>query len=104
MNSMPLSPQIKEQLRQSQIAELTDSLLYDFMARREKDAANRDVLRQMANDERGHAATWRGYTGADLAPHRLWLLWSKLVVVLLGFTFMVKMRQKKELTATAAYL
>lgn len=103
MDSAQISPETYRHLMESQVAELTDSLLYAFMAKREKNEANRAILRQMSSDEQGHAATWRGYTGLDLSPRRLRLFWYQLVVVLLGFTFMVKMRQKEELAAEESY-
>lgn len=103
MDTAQISPETYRHLEKSQVAELTDSLLYAFMAKREKNEANRTILLQMSADEQGHAAAWRVYTGRELAPRRLRLFWYKLLAVLLGFTFMVKLRQKEELAAEEAY-
>ncbi len=90
-------------LKKAQTDEVTGSIMYAFMASREKDGTNRRLLEQMSSDERVHAETWREYTGQDLKPSGLRIFWMKAVTVVLGYTFMVKSMQKDERLAQERY-
>lgn len=103
MTSSALSPQLLAIIRKAQIDEETGAILYSFMAQREKNAANRRLLRQMAEDEAAHAATWRSYTGEQLRPRRSKIIWLKLLTVLLGFTFVLKTLERDETFAGEEY-
>lgn len=103
MTSSALSPQLLAIIRKAQIDEETGAILYSFMAQREKNAANRRLLRQMAEDEAAHADTWRSYTGEQLRPRRGKIIWLKLLTVLLGFTFVLKTLERDETFAGEEY-
>lgn len=103
MDKAQLSPALRQALRKAQADEETGASLYGFMASREKNTENRALLTQMAGDEKRHAAVWQGYTGESVRPGGWKLAWLKLVTVLLGFTFLVKMMQKGEQLTQAAY-
>jgi demethoxyubiquinone hydroxylase (CLK1/Coq7/Cat5 family) len=45
--------------------------IYAALARSAKSPANRQVLEQMAADERRHYRFWRTHTGQDVRPERL---------------------------------
>jgi len=73
------------------------------MARREKNADNRAILEQMAAQELEHAKVWQGYTGRRARPHRGRIRWLKLLTVLLGYTFVLRILQKDEALAQDEY-
>lgn len=94
---------IKKLILLRQKDEVTGAILYTKLAAREKHAHNKQLLAQMGQDERDHAATWAKLTNEKVAPdtgkiHRLILL-SKL----LGFTFVLKIIQKDEQMAQEEY-
>ncbi|MDD3335348.1 MAG: VIT1/CCC1 transporter family protein [Eubacteriales bacterium] len=96
MEAVTESVAVKDAVRKAQVDEGTGAELYAFMAKREKNAENKRLLEQMSADEKRHAAVWRGITGEELKPKRLPLFWRKLLIIVLGFTFVVKQMQKDE--------
>jgi VIT1/CCC1 family predicted Fe2+/Mn2+ transporter len=103
VSNAQLSPETLERVLKAQKDEETGAQMYAFMARREKNQENKRVLRQMAQEEKGHAAVWRAFTGKDLRPPMGKLLFLKMLTILLGFTFVVKTMQKQERFAVSDY-
>lgn len=85
-----------------QRAEMTEAVLYEGLARREG-GGNGEVLRRIAADERRHAGIWRDYTGIEVGPQlgRVWLY--LLAARFFGFTFAVKLLEKREDQAQGNY-
>lgn len=90
------SQALLRKIRKYQQDEENGCVLYAAMAKREKNPENRQVLQQMSQEERKHALIWKRYTGEDLPPSRWKVLWYRVVTVLLGFTFVIKLMQKNE--------
>lgn len=63
-----ISPATKALLLEYQRAEATDHLIYGKMAQREKDPRNKEILSQISEEERDHAAVWSRYTGEKVPP------------------------------------
>lgn len=103
MGNVALSTELMEQVKKAQIDEEYGARLYSFMAKREKNQVNKELLKQMSADERKHAYVWQGYTNEALHPNGLFLLLMKLLTVVLGFTFVVKTMQKKERLSSSVY-
>ncbi len=103
MMTTSISPELMKQLEKAQLDEEYGAALYAFMAGREKNEQNKQLLTQMAREERQHAAVWKGLTGKALKPGVLRLFWLKLLTVVLGFTFAVKTMQKNERFAQSDY-
>ena len=104
MNKQEISPELMATIRKAQVDEETGAIMYAFMAQREKNGKNKELLQQMATDEKIHAEPWRNYTGEQLKPKKGKILWLKLVTVILGFTFVLKTLEKDEQFAEEAYL
>ena len=51
--------------------EITSSIIYQKLAAKEKNPHNREILQRIAEDERRHYATLRGYTHQDVSPNRV---------------------------------
>lgn len=98
-----ISEKLRKQLLGYQRAEEMGAKLYGFMASREKNPENRELLQNLAADEISHAATWKSYTGADVGAPRLTLFFKKLSAVVLGYTFALKKLQKEESLTAAEY-
>ncbi|MBL3592126.1 MAG: VIT1/CCC1 transporter family protein [Synergistaceae bacterium] len=85
-----------------QRTELTEAALYEALARR-VGGENGEVLKRVAADERRHGAIWQGYTGTEVRPQmwrvRLYLLLARLF----GFTFAIKLLEKREDRAQGGY-
>ena len=85
------SPSILQRILQFQRDELTSSILYEYIAGRQKDEGNRTALMEIAKAERSHYTTWKGYTGQELRPNMLKIFFYKIIHMLLGDTFTIKL-------------
>jgi len=94
---------LKAELVDSQRGEITEHHVYLRLARREKDAHNREVLERIAADERRHYEFWARYTGEQPSPDRLAILKYIGIARLLGVTFAIKLMEKGEKGAQTRY-
>lgn len=85
-----LSPEIHKQILQFQKEEINGSILYERIAKRQKDEANRNALLEIAKAERHHYEIWKTYTGHDVKPDWLKIYFYSAVSILLGYTFTIK--------------
>lgn len=76
--------------------EMTSSHIYAFFAKHLKDASNQKVLQKIASDEFHHAQIWKQYTGKDVKPNQLKILFYILLNWLFGYTFVVKLLELNE--------
>ncbi len=83
--------------------EVTEWATYRALAGRVKDEHNRSVLLQLSNEELAHAKIWQGYTGKELKPQALKVLWRRITAIIMGFTFTIKLMEKGETQAEAIY-
>lgn len=90
-------------LKTMQQNELTESETYRVIAGRMKDSRNKDVLLRLSAEERRHYELWKKYTGIEMKPERRKIWWRKLLTILLGFTFVVKLMEKGEEEAQIVY-
>ncbi len=79
-----------------QIQEITGSIIYDKLANLQKDKGNRDILRQIANEERKHYETYKSLTGKSVSPNRFQIFKYTLFSLFLGPTFSFKLMEKNE--------
>ena len=103
MSKKQISKELMKLVEKAQIDEEQGTILYAFMAKREKNEENKKLLEQMSKDEAKHAAVWKNITKKDLKPGKLSIIWFKILTVVMGFTFVVKTMQKKENLAQAGY-
>ena len=76
--------------------ELTSSLIYDNFAQKVKDEKNRKVLKKIAYEESQHALIWKQYTQKDVKPNMFKVWWYKILLYILGYTFVVKSLEAHE--------
>lgn len=90
-------------IKKMQQNELTESFIYEEIAKFAKGAENKDVLLRLAKEERAHYEIWKKYTGLDMKPEKLKILKYKLIALIFGFTFAVKLMEKGEDAAQVEY-
>jgi VIT1/CCC1 family predicted Fe2+/Mn2+ transporter len=94
---------LKRQLVQSQRNEITEHHVYLALAKRQKDAHNRQVLERIAADEKRHYEFWGTHTGLTPPPNR-WMVWKFVWMArLFGLTFAIKFMEKGEEKAQVNY-
>ena len=103
MSEKTISKELMKLVEKAQIDEEQGTILYAFMAKREKNEEHKKLLEQMSKDEKMHAEVWKNITKKNLKPNKLGILWFKILTVVMGFTFVVKTMQKKESLAQAGY-
>ena len=84
---MNINEKTRKALLRFQQNEITESLLYTQLAAIEKDPSNKEVLLQIANDEKGHYTILKKYTGQEISPNKLRVHQILLVGTYLGDYF-----------------
>lgn len=90
-------------LEKYQKEEITAHYLYLFLAKRTEDATNRQLLTEIAADEMRHYEIWQQYTKRDFGPRKVQLGFFKLLGIIFGFTFSLKLMEKGEDTGLMMY-
>jgi len=90
-------------IRKMQQSELTESVIYEEIAKFAKGIENKETLLRLAKEERAHYEIWKGYTGIDMKPEKAKVFKYKMLARILGFTFAVKLMENGEENAQAEY-
>ena len=98
-----LSPAALAIIRRMQQNELTESVIYEKIARFAKGEENRQTLLRLAREEKAHYEIWKKYTGLELKPEKAKVLKYTFLARTLGFTFAVKLMEKGESGAQEEY-
>ena len=83
--------------------ELTESMIYEKIAKFAKGEENQATLRRLAAEEKAHYQIWKKYTGIEMKPETGKVLKYTLIARILGFTFAVKLMEKGEAGAQTEY-
>lgn len=83
--------------------EITESIVYERLASIEKNEANRDILKQISEEEKAHYLVLKNYTGVDVAPDRRRIAKYYWLARILGITFAIKLMEAGEDTAHTNY-
>lgn len=103
MENKEISEELLKTIRKAQIDEELGVVIYGYMAKREKNEDNKKLLEQMSEDESRHANVWHNITGEELRPNKLLIVFLKLLTIIMGFTFVVKIMQKGEKVSKRYY-
>lgn len=91
-----LSSSTYRRILQFQRDEISGSILYRHIALRQKDENNKAALLEIAKAEHNHYEVWKKYTGRDVGPNRLKIMFGTLISRLLGDTFTIKFLEQRE--------
>ena len=98
-----ISPAAMQIIRRMQQNELTESAIYQRIAKFAKGEENQKTLLRLAQEERAHYEIWKKYSGQELKPETGKVLWYTLLARVLGFTFAVKLMERGEAHAQEEY-
>lgn len=90
-------------IKKMQQNELTESVIYEEIAKFAKGEENKQTLLRLSKEERAHYEIWKQYTGIEMKPEKFKILKYKLLARILGFTFAVKLMENGEEGAQAEY-
>lgn len=98
-----LSPSAFAIVKKMQQNELTESFIYEAIAKFAKGEQNKATLIRLAKEERAHYEIWKKYTGIEMKPEKGKVLKFKMLARILGFTFAVKLMENGEETSQEEY-
>jgi VIT1/CCC1 family predicted Fe2+/Mn2+ transporter len=95
-----------EQLRlliRFQKQEITGSILYRMLAKKQRDLHNRDLLVRMAADEEKHYQVYKTLTGREIKAAKWQIFRYSILAAVLGPTFTIKLMEKNEANDQVLY-
>ena len=98
-----LSEKARSIVKKMQQSELTESVIYEKIARFAKGEENQQTLRRLSQEEKAHYEIWKKHTGIEMKPEGFKVFWYSLMARLLGFTFAVKLMERGEEGAQEEY-
>ena len=90
-------------IKKMQQNELTESVIYEKIAKFAKGEENKKTLLRLSSEERAHNEVWKKYTDISMKPEKLKVLKFTLIARILGFTFAVKLMENGEGNAQEEY-
>ena len=90
-------------IKKMQQNELTESVIYEKIAKFAKGEENKQTLLRLSREERTHNEIWKSYTGITMKPEKLKVLKFTLIARIFGFTFAVKLMENGEENAQEEY-
>lgn len=90
-------------IKKMQQNELTESVIYEEIAKFAKGEENKEVLLRLSQEERAHYEIWKKYTGIEMKPQKCKVFRYKLLARIFGFTFAVKLMENGEEAAQEEY-
>ena len=90
-------------VRRMQQNELTESVIYEKIARFAKGDANKETLLRLAREEKAHYEIWKKYTGEEMKPEGFKVFKFTMIARIFGFTFAVKLMERGEEAAQDEY-
>ena len=103
MNTTALDGKIRERLLAAQRNEITEYHVYHRLAGLAANEHNARVLQSIGDCERAHYLALEDITGEPVEPDRRRVLFFTLAARFMGLTFGLKLMEKGENSATAAY-
>lgn len=85
-----------EIIKRMQQSELTESVIYEEIAKFAKGDENKQTLRRLAKEEKAHYEIWKKYTGLEMKPEKWKIFKYKMIARIFGFTFAVKLMERGE--------
>ena len=98
-----LTPELYRELIANQKDEITSFHIYQAIAAKQKDPANANLLKTIAADEKKHYSLLKQYSKTEVRPSKIKILRYRLIAKTLGLTFSLKLLEKGEEKAFAAY-
>ena len=90
-------------IKKMQQNELTESYIYEAIAKFAKGEENKATLLRLAAEERSHYEIWKEYSGIEMKPQKSKIRKYKWLAKILGFTFAVKLMENGEENAQKEY-
>jgi VIT1/CCC1 family predicted Fe2+/Mn2+ transporter len=101
---MEIDSHLKGEVLKAQRNEITEHEIYKRLSLAMPDKNNREIFARIADDELRHYHFWKRFTGEDVRPRRLIIFLYVFLARVLGLSFSLKLMEKGEDLAQAAYV
>ena len=101
--SKQLSKEALKIIKKMQQSEITESVIYEKIAKFAKGEENKKTLLRLAKEEKNHYEIWKKYTSIEMKPQKLKVFKYKLLAKIFGFTFAIKLMERGEENAQSEY-
>ncbi len=92
-----------EIIKKMQQNELTESVIYEKIAKFTKEKENKETLLRLSSEEKAHYEIWKKHTGIEMKPQMAKVFKYVLIAKIFGFTFAVKLMENGESGAQKKY-
>lgn len=93
---MEITSEQQQMLLKYQKSEITAHYTYQYLADKEKNPENKKLIQEIADDEYKHYKIWQHHTGKEVKASPIEIAVFKLISIILGFTFTIKLMEKGE--------
>lgn len=100
---MDLDARVREEFLRFQKNEITECIVYTKLAAIEKDKGNREVMQQIASEEREHYDVLKQFTRRDIAPDKGHIAKFCWLARVFGVTFAIKLMESSEVSSYKGY-
>lgn len=83
--------------------EISEYHTYSWLAGRIKDEKNREIVQSIGNDERRHYEVIMRITGTEVKPHMPSVFFYRIISILFGLSFGLRLMEKGEKSAERIY-
>ena len=94
---------ILDKITRMQHDEITEYHIYSKLAERTKDEDNKQILKDIAEDELRHYKFWNEKTKKDIKPKKWKIYFYYFISIIFGLTFGIKLMEKGEEEAQEKY-
>ncbi len=101
--SKTISEKARAIILKMQQNELTESVIYEKIAKFAKGEENKKALLRLSREEKAHYEIWKRYTDVEMKPQTGKVMWYTMLARVLGFTFAVKLMENGEEDAQQEY-
>ncbi|NIQ06347.1 MAG: rubrerythrin family protein [Candidatus Korarchaeota archaeon] len=98
-----LQKKIEKQIVTAQKNEITEQHIYKKLSRSIKDPHNKEVLQNIAIEEKEHYEFWKQFTQKDVKPSKWKVFFYVLISKIFGITFGIKLMERGEEDAQVTY-
>lgn len=93
----------QKQLLRAQRNEISEHYTYAWLAKRTRNAKNREVLEGISKEERQHYELLKRLTRQDVKPKKFWVFWYKSISHVFGLSFGLRLTEQGEQVGQNVY-
>jgi VIT1/CCC1 family predicted Fe2+/Mn2+ transporter len=100
---MALNQKDLKTIKKFQKGEITEYYIYQNIAKKETDEKNKEILLTISKDELKHYQIWEKISGVEVKPSRFVIFFYKILTMIFGYTFALRIMERGEEDAQKAY-